>query len=194
MTVGAAKALYFICAVVWYVIRYPHERRARRTPVRRTARSLEDRILVSAAVLGFGVVPVVYVATGFLRGADRGFVPALAWVGVLIFAAAIWLNYRTHRDLGRNFSPSLDVRQQHTLVTTGVYAYVRHPMYTAFWMWAIAQALLLPNWVAGCSGLVGFGLLYVLRIGREERLMLETFGDAYRAYMSRTARLVPWIY
>ena len=191
MTAGIAKALYLICTVVWYVIRYPHERRAWRSPVRRTARSARDRLGVGAAVLGFGVIPVVYVSTRFLRAADRTFIPTLAWLGLLVFAAGIWLNYRTHRDLGRNFSPSLDVRPEHTLVTTGIYAYMRHPMYTAFWLWAIAQALLLPNWVAGFSGLVGFGTLYFLRIGREERLMLETFGERYRDYMSRTARLVP---
>jgi protein-S-isoprenylcysteine O-methyltransferase Ste14 len=190
MTVGIAKALYFVCTIIWYVIRYPYERRARRTPVRQTARGLRDRLLVAAAVVGFAGFPLLYVATRVLRAADREFIPAL----VMVFAAGIWLNYRTHRDLGRNFSPSLDVRREHTLVTNGVYAYVRHPMYSAFFLWGVAQALLLPNWVAGFSGLVGFAILYFLRVGQEERLMLDTFGEAYRAYMSRTARLVPWMY
>ena len=194
MTAGIAKALYFVCTIVWYVIRYPHERRARRLPVRRTARGLRDRLLVAAAVLGFGGIPVLYVATRVLRASDREFIPALGWLGLAVFAAGIWLNYRTHRDLGRNFSPTLDVRPEHMLVTTGVYAYVRHPMYSAFFLWGVAQALLLSNWVAGFSGLVGFAILYFLRVGQEERLMLETFGDQYRAYMSRTARLVPWVY
>ena len=45
------------------------------------------------------------------------------------------------------------------LVTEGIYGRVRHPMYTAFWLWAVAQALLLPNWIAGFSGLIGFGTL-----------------------------------
>jgi protein-S-isoprenylcysteine O-methyltransferase Ste14 len=67
-------------------------------------------------------------------------------------------------------------------------------MYTAFWLWALAQALLLPNWVAGLSGLIGFGILYGFRIGREERLMLDTFGDQYRSYAARTARLIPWLH
>jgi len=194
MTVGIAKALYFVCTIIWYVIRYPYERRARRTPVRQTARGLRDRLLVAAAVVGFAGFPLLYVATRVLRAADREFIPALVWLGLMVFAAGIWLNYRTHRDLGRNFSPSLDVRREHTLVTNGVYAYVRHPMYSAFFLWGVAQALLLPNWVAGFSGLVGFAILYFLRVGQEERLMLDTFGEAYRAYLSRTARLVPWIY
>jgi protein-S-isoprenylcysteine O-methyltransferase Ste14 len=88
---------------------------------------------------------------------------------------------------------SLDVREGHALITSGVYSRIRHPMYAAFWLWAMAQALLLSNWVAGPAGLVGFGILYFLRVGEEERLMLDTFGEEYRSYMDRTARIVPGI-
>ncbi|BAL08617.1 hypothetical protein BJA01nite_38380 [Bradyrhizobium japonicum] len=66
-------------------------------------------------------------------------------------------------------------------------------MYSAFWLWAIAQALLLPNWIAGLAGLVGFGVLFFGRVAREERMMLQTFGDSYRDYMARTGRVFPWI-
>ena len=74
------------------------------------------------------------------------------------------------------------------------YRRVRHPMYTAFWLWAVAQALLLPNWFAGFSGIVGFGALFFGRIAREERMMMESFGDEYRAYMQRTYRVIPGVY
>jgi protein-S-isoprenylcysteine O-methyltransferase Ste14 len=71
---------------------------------------------------------------------------------------------------------------------------VRHPIYSAFFLWAIAQFLVLPNWVAGLSGIVGFGTLYAFRVGREERLMLDAFGDEYLDYMKRTARVLPWVH
>ncbi len=77
------------------------------------------------------------------------------------------------------------------LVTEGVYRCIRHPMYTSMWLWSIAQALLLWNWIAGWASLALFLPLYVLRVPREERMMLEYFGDAYRMYMNRTARVVP---
>jgi protein-S-isoprenylcysteine O-methyltransferase Ste14 len=67
-------------------------------------------------------------------------------------------------------------------------------MYSAFWLMALAQALLLPNWVAGPAGLVGFGVLFFLRIGPEERMMEEAFGEEYRAYRGRTARIIPFLY
>ncbi|OYW31830.1 MAG: methyltransferase, partial [Azorhizobium sp. 12-66-6] len=82
----------------------------------------------------------------------------------------------------------------HQLVTSGVYARVRHPMYSAFFLWAVAQALLLPNLVAGLSGLVGFGILFAFRVGQEEAMMRETFGAQYDAYCARTRRIIPGIY
>ncbi len=89
---------------------------------------------------------------------------------------------------------TLEIRQTHELVTTGVYRHVRHPMYAAFFLWAIAQALLLPNWIAGPAGLVGFGTLFGLRVRREERMMEAAFGDAYRAYAARTWRVIPGVF
>ena len=59
---------------------------------------------------------------------------------------------------------------------------------------ALAQALLLPNWIAGLSGFVGFGILFFGRVGREEEMMMQGFGEEYRTYMAHTARVVPWIY
>ena len=67
-------------------------------------------------------------------------------------------------------------------------------MYTAFWTMALAQALLVPNWVAGLAGLVGFGILFFFRIGPEERMMEETFGEAYRDYRQKTARIIPGVF
>lgn len=194
MTPAIAKAIWVLLAVGWYVIRIPHERRARKTPVRRSDRGPREWLLLGVSFAGLGLLPFLYVATGFPKVADYPFRPVQAWLGAAAAVAALVMFRLTHKALGRNWSVSLDVRETHKLVTHGVYARVRHPMYTAFWLWAAAQALLLPNWVAGLAGLVGFGTLYVFRIGREERLMLDAFGDEYRAYMGRTARLVPWLY
>jgi protein-S-isoprenylcysteine O-methyltransferase Ste14 len=88
----------------------------------------------------------------------------------------------------------LEVKDQHVLMTDGIYRRVRHPMYTAFWLWALAQSVLIPNAIAGPAGLVGFGTLYFFRVRKEESLMLATFGDEYRSYMQRTGRLVPRVY
>jgi protein-S-isoprenylcysteine O-methyltransferase Ste14 len=193
MTPAIAKAIFVASVLSWYAIRYPHQRRSRCTASQTSARGLRENLLIVIAATGLGVVPVVYIATPWLRFADYRFNPLLAWLGTLTFGGALCLFYRTHRELGRNWSVSLEVREGHALVTTGVYSRIRHPMYAAFWLWAIAQALLLPNWIAGPAGIIGFCILYFLRVGEEERLMLETFGEQYRSYMNRTARIVPRI-
>ena len=66
-------------------------------------------------------------------------------------------------------------------------------MYSAHWLWGIAQALLIHNWIAGLASLVIIIPIYVLRVRREEHMMLEQFGDEYRTYMSRTGRIFPRI-
>ena len=194
MTPALAKAIWILGGIAWFVIRYPHQRRSWRTPVRTNARDWRETVLLVASLSGLGIVPFLYVATGFPRVADHRFSAALAWGGTLVFAWALWLFYRTHADLGRNWSVTLEVRDRHTLVTAGIYRRIRHPLYAAFWLWAIAQALLLPNWVAGPAGLIGFGTLFFFRVGREEQLMIETFGEEYRHYMRQTARVVPFLY
>ncbi|WNJ90946.1 protein-S-isoprenylcysteine O-methyltransferase [Bosea sp. 685] len=193
MTLTIAKAIYVLLAVGWYVIRIPHERRSRRTPISRSARGMREIVLLTISFSGLGLLPFIYVAIGFPRFANYQFQPVLAWIGAVVAVASLVLFHLTHRALGRNWSVSLDLRESHRLVTGGVYRYVRHPMYSAFWLWAIAQALLLPNLIAGLSGLVGFGVLYSLRVAQEERLMLDAFGAEYADYMARTGRVVPRI-
>jgi protein-S-isoprenylcysteine O-methyltransferase Ste14 len=188
------KIVWVLGIVAWYVIRYPFERKAKRVRVVGDSRSTSERIGLAAATLGLGAVPAIYVATGFPRWADY---PASTWavmLGTIVYASALWLFHRSHKDLGRNWSITLEIREQHRLVSNGVYGLIRHPMYTSFWLMALGQALLLPNWLAGLAGLLGFGVLYFLRVDEEERMMLQTFGDEYRAYMARTKRIIPHLY
>jgi len=194
MTLFIAKVVWGLGCVAYYIIRYPHQRRARRTSVTDRRDRIREKSLMLISYSGLFVVPLIYVLTEQPKIADYTFRPLQAWLGLLVLIAAMALLYRTHRDLGRAWSITLEIRDQHRLITRGIYERLRHPMYAAFWLWAISQALLLPNWIAGLSGLIGFGTLFFARVGHEERMMLETFGDEYRAYMARTYRLIPGIY
>jgi protein-S-isoprenylcysteine O-methyltransferase Ste14 len=187
----AAKIIWCVGVVAWFVIRYPHARRSKRTPGQRAENRGLEIVLLSISATGLGVIPAVYAATGIPALAEH---PLHVWqvvAGGLTFLASLVLFRRTHAALGRNWSVTLEVREKHALVTDGIYRYVRHPMYTAFWLWAIAQALLLPNWVAGFSGIVGFGTLYLFRVPREEQMMLDAFGSSYADYAKRTGRVFP---
>ena len=194
MTPTIAKFFWLACVIGWWLIRYPHERRVKKNKIAATKRDAQELVLLGISLSGLGIIPVIYVLTGFPAFANRPFIPAVAWLGVVPAIASLWLFYRTHQDLGRNWSVSLEVREKHKLITDGVYRYVRHPMYSAFFLWAVAQSLLLPNWVAALSGIIGFGTLYSFRVAREEQLMLDAFGEEYSAYMKRTARILPWLH
>jgi protein-S-isoprenylcysteine O-methyltransferase Ste14 len=194
MTPVISKSIFALLAIGWYLIRYRHARRSRRTPILRSDRSTRENILLLISLTGLGLVPLTYIATGAPHFANYVLRSGQAWVGLFLSISALMIFYLTHKALGCYWSVSLDVRQGHLLVTDGIYSKVRHPMYSAFWLWALSQALLLPNWVAGFSGIVGFGLLYFGRVAREERMMLDAFGDRYRDYMTRTSRIIPPIF
>jgi protein-S-isoprenylcysteine O-methyltransferase Ste14 len=182
MTVSIAKIIWLAGCIIWYTIRFPHERRARKTAIASRTQKLRER------------VPLIYAVTNQPKFASYPLQPVLTWLGMALFAITLYLFYVVHRDLGRSWSVTLELRDQHALITHGLYRYVRHPMYSAFWLWAIAQALLLPNWIAGMAGIVGFGTLFFCRVGPEEKMMQAAFGAEYDAYAARTKRVIPGIY
>ncbi len=115
----------------------------------------------------------------------------LRWGGVLLGLAALPFFVWTHRVLGDNFSLSVRVRDEHTLVTDGPYQWIRHPTYTYGLLTAIAMFLITANWFTGLMWIGGGLLMFGHRIPREEAGLIDKFGDQYRRYMRRTGRLLP---
>ena len=150
-----------------------------------------EKILLAFVGVGSLLLPILYLCTPLLAFADYPLPAAAAWCGVAIMVGALLLFYRSHTDLGQNWSATLELRKGHELVDHGVYRSMRHPMYASILLWDIAQGLMLRNWLAGWCAFVTFALLYVVRAPREERMMCDGFGDAYRDYMRRTGRLFP---
>jgi len=178
---------------VMVVIRAPHGRRSRKVKVARSCKSRREIILLTLAWIGF-FVPLVWVASPAFSFAEYPLRLGPLIAGVACFVVGLWLFHRSHADLGTYWSVTLEVRENHRLVTQGIYRRVRHPMYAALFLYAIGQALALPNWFAGPSYLLSFGILFALRVRAEEKMMLETFGDEYAAYMASTKCLVPGIW
>lgn len=114
----------------------------------------------------------------------------LRWAGFGLGLVGLGLWTWTQAVLGKEYSPQLQLRRQHRLVTSGPYAWMRHPMYTAMFGVGIALALLTANW---CFVLFAVAMIagFVIRAPREERMMLETFGEEYQIYMQRTGRFFP---
>jgi protein-S-isoprenylcysteine O-methyltransferase Ste14 len=182
---------YFVGVGIASVIRVVYTRHLRKMKVEEDRKSGTDSWLMSLPALGMFVFPVVHVSSSWLDFADYDTPVWAGWIGVGLLAAAMFLLWRTHVDLGLNWTPSLQLRHGHTLVTSGVYARIRHPMYTAHALWALALPLLMHNWIAGWGMLATIVPPLVWRIPREEEQLLDHYGAEYRQYMTRTGRLVP---
>jgi protein-S-isoprenylcysteine O-methyltransferase Ste14 len=191
MRIQAWNLVFLIGVIVYVWIRGVFGARTKRNQKVVSLVDTRDRALLAIVVLGNVILPALYLFTPWLRFADYRLPAFVPWCGVATMVIALWLFWRAHVDLGLNWSITLEMRKGHELIVHGVYRRIRHPMYAAIFLFAVAQALLLENWLAGWAGFVTVAILYLVRTPREEKMMCEFFGDQYRDYMQRTGRLWP---
>jgi protein-S-isoprenylcysteine O-methyltransferase Ste14 len=188
------KVLFMVGFLAAWAIRTPYQKQNKQNKPVVARLVLQERVLFAVIYVGMVILPLIYVFSPWLSSADYHPSFWAGYLGAIFFAISLWLLWRSHHDLDKNWSPTLEIREGQTLVSGGIYQKIRHPMYTAFWLWSMAQALLLTNWVAGSGGIIAFGITYILRINQEEQMMVEQFGEEYKAYMQRTKRLVPYLF
>ncbi len=118
----------------------------------------------------------------------------LIWVGLTIGVFSLGLFIIAHFYLGKNYSFFLKIKQNHKFVSTGPYRFIRHPIYTTYIFFHTAIFLITGNWFFGIIWIGGICLILLLRIRKEEELLVETFGDEYITYKQRTGSLFPPIF
>lgn len=188
---GFFDIVFIVIYLLFALIRVPRDLDNKRAKHIQSHKGASEKIGLLLVFTGFSTMPVLYLFTSWFDFADFAVNRALGWLGVFAGAAGILLLWKTHRDLGREFSQTLELKEAHRLITTGLYSRIRHPMYTAIFLVAIAQLLLIGNMAVAPAFLIAFTILYFARIGEEERMMREHFGQAYIAYCLRTNRLLP---
>ena len=193
MSPWVAKAVFVAATLTMFVIRAPHGNLSRAIKVGRSYRGVRETVLLAVAWIGF-LVPLVWLASPVLSFAEYPLRLGPFIAGVAGLAAGLWLFHRSHADLGANWSVTLEIRQNHHLVTRGIYRRIRHPMYASLLLYGLGQALVVPNWIAGPLYVVSMAVLFAFRVGPEEAMMLDTFGAQYSDYMARTSRLVPGVW
>jgi protein-S-isoprenylcysteine O-methyltransferase Ste14 len=185
--------LYLAGLVFAEMLRLPQRiTRSRSGQVRETGADIPrtaERVVLAGIVIGLWALPGAYAFTDRLAFADYRLPAFVAWIGAAVFVAGLVLRWMAHRTLGRHWSHTLEFREGHRIVTDGIYTYLRHPIYSSLILWAIAQPFLLQNMIAGFSGPVAVALLWIIRVPREEAMMLKEFGEEYAQYMARTGRV-----
>lgn len=113
------------------------------------------------------------------------------WLGALLLAVGIALLGLSHHHLGKSFHSFVVSKEDQVLVQTGPYRWIRHPIYTAYLVNYVGGGLLSGNLVLTIVPVTMYAILVGLRMGEEEDVMRETFGEAYREYADSTGRLCP---
>lgn len=184
-------AIYFLAIIVETTIRAPLNKKRKAEKMSERRFTSQEKTLLGLLFLGMMVIPIIFAASDWLDFANYTLPAWAGWLGVLLIAGAVFVFWRAHADLGLNWSPTLEIREKHELITDGIYGVIRHPMYASQWLWVIAQPLLLQNWIAGFLNLWIFIPFYFLRIKAEEQMMLDSFGDQYNAYMQNVGGVIP---
>ena len=177
--------------IIGFIIRFPYEKMNSKSPKIDNNHNFKESFFLILTFTGGLTLPILYFLTPWFDFANFEVNYFLGAIGVLLIIPSNWLFWRSHKDLDRQFSPKLEIKESHQLITHGVYKNIRHPMYSALLLNSCCQLLLIGNWVVAPAYLIGLSCLYLTRVGNEENLMLKHFGNEYVAYANRTHRLFP---
>lgn len=183
--------IWLAAFVLMFAIRMPHTVRNRANVIVDARKDAGEKLLLTAMFVTMMGLPLLHLATGVFAFADYTLPDWAMGIGAMMQLPFLWLFWRSHADLGRNWSPGLEVREDHGLVTRGVYKRMRHPMYAAIWLSALTQPLLVQNWIAGALVIPAFAAMYFIRVPNEEALMRRRFGETYDEYCASTGRIWP---
>ena len=179
-------AMWLAWASYWWIASHNVKAIARREPIQSRLLHFVP-ISVSMALLLLPDFPVPVLGARFLPVATWP-----SWLGVLITLAGLLFAAWARVTLGRNWSATITVKQDHDLITSGPYRFVRHPIYTGLLLGLLGIALALGEWRGLLGVALAFGAFWrKLRI--EERWMREQFGSAYDDYTRRVAALIPYL-
>ena len=135
--------------------------------------------------------PLVYLINpAWMAWSKIGLPEWVRWLGVGLGIVCTLGIYWLFSSIGTGITPTSATRQEHKLVTSGPYRWVRHPLYTFGSAMFVAFGLMADNWFIALLGILAF-IAMASRTPKEEANLIEKFGDEYREYMKRTGRYLP---
>lgn len=187
------RALVFLFMAVNFGISGYYRRKADQS-TGKTDFSQENRVLFIlrsiGALLMYGSILVYLIYPPILDWAKIGLPSPVRYGALGVMALMIPAFYWLFSNLDKNITPTVAIREEHSLITTGPYRWIRHPLYTFGTLNILAIALAADSWFI----LIAMGVTFIplaLRTPQEEQKLLEAFGDQYRQYMQVTGRYFP---
>jgi len=172
-------------------------RKADRESGETVSRKTDGNILMSIIRIGgllLWLSPVVYLLNpGWMAWSKIGLPEGWRWFGVSLGILCDLGIYWLFSSIGNNITPTSATRKEHTLVTSGPYRWVRHPLYTIGSTFFVSFGLIADNWFIAALGLLAF-IVMAIRTPKEEASLLEKFGDEYRDYMKNTGTFLPKLF
>lgn len=145
------------------------------------------------ALLMYGSILVFLVYPRLIAWSQVNLPTNVRWAAVIVQLLMVPAFYWQLRSLANNITPTVKIRSEHELITSGPYKYIRHPLYTFGFLMILSVA------VASASLLI-FSLVFLtwiplaMRTPLEEEKLIEAFGEDYREYMTRTGRYLPKLF
>jgi protein-S-isoprenylcysteine O-methyltransferase Ste14 len=115
-------------------------------------------------------------------------------IGMTLFVIGLMIRIHSLLTLKQYFTYSVAKVENHKIIETGLYKFIRHPGYLGQLLIFIGISTSISNWLSILAMMVPITLGYLYRINVEERFMLEQLGEDYSNYQERTKRLIPMIY
>jgi len=174
-----------------------YRRKADQVSGEKISRKVDGTALMTVIKLGGLVLwlsPFVYLINpNWMIWSKIGLPESIRWLGVGLGVLCVFGVYWLFSSIGNNITPTSATRKQHTLVTSGPYRWVRHPLYTVGSSMFIAFGMMADNWLIAALGILTF-IVMAIRTPKEEANLLEKFGDEYRNYMKRTGKFLPKLF
>ncbi len=122
-------------------------------------------------------------------------IPATAivqWIAAVLCTAGFAFCLWARATLGRNWSGTITLKEEHELIERGPYRFVRHPIYTGMMAMILATALV-SGYLGGIAAVLLAFASFWIKLSAEEKLMLQQFPDQYRSYQRRVKRIIPFV-
>jgi protein-S-isoprenylcysteine O-methyltransferase Ste14 len=188
VTRGFALLFYISRIVYWWVTEgkanTEKPRQARKTWRNRISRISTDvvDVVILLQLAGLSILPI------------SGNILLLQWIGLVLVVAGTRICIVARKQIGANWvhGAEYQIKKKQELVTTGIYAYIRHPIYAGVFLMYIGSELVSGSYLV--ISFLAFFFIFSVQAKREEKILLAHFGEQYRGYMKKTKMLIPFVF